>query len=249
MSFKFINDDTFEIAQLSGIYMIANNITHNIYIGESLDIKRRRKEHYNALKTGQHYNLKMQHDYNLYGEESFEFKILQPHLSYNACRTKAELMIIENKYIKEYSKYFSLYNTEDTLDKVLINKNIILEKKYFTCMEIRNYIVSILTHNNVIFRENKVFITRAITLSDHVQEKRKTQKRIDRVKDVLRDYLDEYFYSGSIKYYNDARKEIDKRTFYFVKDVDLYYKFLEEHNYNRYIDNIKENLENKKYIL
>lgn len=60
-----------------GVYKITNTFTGRIYIGRSLDIPRRWREHINNLNNGKHINKKLQMDWNLLGEGAFEFEVVK----------------------------------------------------------------------------------------------------------------------------------------------------------------------------
>lgn len=61
----------------SGIYKITNLITNNFYIGSSVNIDRRKKEHYLLLFNNKHYNNKLQDSFNEYGDENHIFEVLE----------------------------------------------------------------------------------------------------------------------------------------------------------------------------
>ena len=61
----------------SGIYKITNLINKKYYIGSSLDIKRRWKEHRCNLIKNKHNNIHLQKSWNKYGENSFLFEIIE----------------------------------------------------------------------------------------------------------------------------------------------------------------------------
>lgn len=62
----------------TGIYKITNLISNKIYIGSTTtSFKRRFKEHLSALKRGDHPNSHMQRAFNLDGENSFIFEIIE----------------------------------------------------------------------------------------------------------------------------------------------------------------------------
>lgn len=60
-----------------GVYQIKNKENNLIYIGSSKNIKRRWKAHTDGLKKGKHDNMFLQKDWDKYGEEYFEFSILE----------------------------------------------------------------------------------------------------------------------------------------------------------------------------
>lgn len=60
-----------------GIYYIKNNISQQIYIGQTVDIQRRQKQHFQALKNNKHVNNYLQNSFNKYGENAFEFGVIE----------------------------------------------------------------------------------------------------------------------------------------------------------------------------
>lgn len=61
----------------SGIYCIKNLINGLIYIGSTYNFHRRKIQHFNSLRNKTHKNRKLQNAYNKYGEENFNFSILE----------------------------------------------------------------------------------------------------------------------------------------------------------------------------
>ncbi len=59
-----------------GIYCIINIYNNKIYIGQSSNILKRKKEHFRTLKNGYHKNTHLQRAYNKYGKNNFIFKVL-----------------------------------------------------------------------------------------------------------------------------------------------------------------------------
>lgn len=57
----------------SGIYSIRNIVTNKCYIGQASDFSERKRKHFTALKGNYHYNQYLQHAFNKYGIENFEF--------------------------------------------------------------------------------------------------------------------------------------------------------------------------------
>lgn len=60
-----------------GIYKITNTKNGKFYIGSSVDLKKRRRDHFRELKNGIHCNERLQHSFNKYGKENFKFEIIQ----------------------------------------------------------------------------------------------------------------------------------------------------------------------------
>ena len=78
-----------------GIYKIVNITNNKIYVGSAADLKRRWREHKYKLKKVIHSNKHLLSAWNKYGEENFEFQILEEHESLD----KEYLLLRENYYI------------------------------------------------------------------------------------------------------------------------------------------------------
>lgn len=107
-----------------GIYMIKNLSNNKVYIGQSIDIKRRWNDHKIKLKNNNHYNEHLQKSYNKYGEKYFQYVILSE-------ATKEKLNELETYYIQKYQSYnpkygynqtfggdFNIIFTNDTINKM-----------------------------------------------------------------------------------------------------------------------------------
>jgi group I intron endonuclease len=77
-----------------GIYKILNTKNNKIYIGSSVDIKKRKEKHFWMLQKGIHDNKFLQSSYNRDGKENFIFDIIE------MCEEK-DLVEKENYYILE----------------------------------------------------------------------------------------------------------------------------------------------------
>jgi len=60
----------------SGIYCIENLKNGKKYIGQSVDLEKRKYEHFSSLKGNYHSNTHLQNSYNKYGKKNFKFRIL-----------------------------------------------------------------------------------------------------------------------------------------------------------------------------
>lgn len=88
-----------------GIYKITNNINHNVYIGQSVEIEERIKEHRRIpfRKNRPTYTYPLYVEMREYGLENFSFEILEE------CR-KEDLNELELYYIKLYDSFNNGYN-------------------------------------------------------------------------------------------------------------------------------------------
>lgn len=63
--------------KICGIYCIENMVNNHKYIGQSIDIKQRFYDHKSRLKNNKHSNEHLQNAWNAYGEENFQFYIIE----------------------------------------------------------------------------------------------------------------------------------------------------------------------------
>ena len=70
---------------LGSIYQITNQMNGKCYIGSTLNLLRRQKQHITNLRRGQHCNSYLQMAFDKYGEHAFIFSILE--------ETKSEILI------------------------------------------------------------------------------------------------------------------------------------------------------------
>jgi group I intron endonuclease len=61
----------------SGIYCIRNISNNKVYVGKATYLKGRISSHKHLLRKNKHVNIYLQHAWNKYGEDAFEFSILQ----------------------------------------------------------------------------------------------------------------------------------------------------------------------------
>lgn len=80
---------------MSGVYQIYNPITEKRYIGSSIDVENRLKQHLRNLKTGKHHNQHLQNAWNKY-KDHLAFEPLE------YCEPD-ECLILEQKYIDFYN--------------------------------------------------------------------------------------------------------------------------------------------------
>ena len=64
------------IEDISGIYSIKNILDNKRYVGQTINLEKRKICHFHSLKNNSHFNFKLQGDFNKYGENNFLFEIL-----------------------------------------------------------------------------------------------------------------------------------------------------------------------------
>lgn len=62
---------------MSGVYTIVNKINNKTYIGSAVDFKVRQTRHFTNLRKDKHHCIALQRSWNKYGEENFEFRIIE----------------------------------------------------------------------------------------------------------------------------------------------------------------------------
>lgn len=65
--------------KISGIYMIINVVTKEMYIGSSMNCINRFYDHKKVLRKNKHHSIKLQESFNEYGESNFSFEIIEEH--------------------------------------------------------------------------------------------------------------------------------------------------------------------------
>lgn len=81
-----------------GIYKITNKINGKVYIGQSVDIDKRKREHFNNYKREENKHYILYKAINKYGINNFKFEVICECLI-------EELDDLEIKYIKLYDSY------------------------------------------------------------------------------------------------------------------------------------------------
>lgn len=87
----------------AGIYKISNLVTNKVYIGSSVDMTKRMKQHFTKLRNGAHSSIKLQNSFNKYGEASFKFEPLLMCANY-------DLLLYEQRAIDVFNAVEDGYN-------------------------------------------------------------------------------------------------------------------------------------------
>lgn len=92
---------------MAHIYKILNVVTDHFYVGSSVNFKKRKWEHLNALKNRCHHCNALQMAWEEYGSDAFEFEVLEEVLDEDALR-------IEDTYLLRWAGQPCCYNTMHT---------------------------------------------------------------------------------------------------------------------------------------
>ena len=110
------------------IYEIFNKVTGRKYIGQTINYQKRYKTHMSNLKKGIHAERLMQRDYILYGEDSFDYRLLDFTETYSdAIKKEKTYMILNRTYEEEHG-----YNSQDSyFNKYQNTKQPVNSQNYF----------------------------------------------------------------------------------------------------------------------
>ncbi len=239
--------------KLSGIYIITNKVTGKIYIGESLDIYRRwHKEHIPDLRKNKHYNKNLQEDFDKYGEDNFDFEILERYSEDNPIATKARILILEDYYMRYFKKAgISLYNSENTLAEILKGNKIPKAGNSVICM-----IIYTLTEFDIKECDGVAYFSRKSTLKNILLDyvipniTKAKGETISLLLKEFKEYIDnnkykqnDYMYSYSLWYtLNGKKKEAEIEAIYEdkVKEIERMAILFSEYKKQMYKKSIKK---------
>lgn len=98
----------------SGVYMIRNKTNGKVYVGSSLDLKQRWIDHRKALRGNRHPNGRLQNSWNKYGEDAFEYVILEYVQEIDKLLDREQYWIDESKCQNDVYGYNILGQAENS---------------------------------------------------------------------------------------------------------------------------------------
>ena len=90
---------------MAAIYKIVNVVTEDFYVGSAVKPKRRKWEHWAALKKGTHHCVALQAAWNTFGEDAFEFDVIE------IVENEAQLLLVEDTHLLQHAGQAHCYNT------------------------------------------------------------------------------------------------------------------------------------------
>lgn len=255
MSVKFVNNNTIELSYISGIYVIINRKNNRFYIGESLNIKKRKDVHYSLLRNNKHYSVDLQNDFNLYGESAFEFKVILPHINLSEPQyTSAELLILENEFINRYKNSFNLYNKENSLRDIINSHNYHNAASRQYEHQLRSILLKILLNNKIEWIEDIPHIVPLPTLTNlfNISNKR---GMINKILGIIPSTLKDAYTVKTIKY-NNYKGVVSYTSTLVINDIEKFSIWLYEKNFitkekydevNCIAPGNKDNMQNPSY--
>lgn len=101
----------FNTKNVCGIYVIQNDMNGKCYIGSSIDMLQRKKQHISTLKGNRSGCYKLQHAFNKYGKNNFTFDIL-------------EIVGNKDELFKREQRWVDFMNPEYNICKVIVKSRL-----------------------------------------------------------------------------------------------------------------------------
>lgn len=114
--------------QLYCIYGILCEPTAEMYIGKTMDYKRRKLQHISALNSGKHYNVKMQDAFVKYGKSSFWFNTIEMGIPSWKINDREDYWI---KYFNTIANGFNIFSASETVKHNPLGIKVIMDGKCF----------------------------------------------------------------------------------------------------------------------
>lgn len=110
MNIKQIRQMNAKKNDVSAVYKITNTYNNKVYVGSSIHVYSRFKEHIRDLNNNEHHCKSLQDDYNLLHKDVFEFDILE-------CESDREkLFKLEQEYINKYKNCYNTYSAVSMIE-------------------------------------------------------------------------------------------------------------------------------------
>jgi len=100
------------------VYKIKNKITKDLYIGGTVDYKKRIRNHRSKLNNNIHRSLDLQNDWNKYGVNKFEFKVLEE------CNLE-DLNLREQYYLDNYKTKYNKHKVSVNTKRKISEESIL----------------------------------------------------------------------------------------------------------------------------
>jgi excinuclease UvrABC nuclease subunit len=101
------------MSKKSGIYKIVCTANGKVYVGSAVNLDKRKREHFNALRSNRHHNKHLQRAFNKHEEDYFKFEVVIE------C-DEENLLQEEEEQIKEYDSFNSGFNLVETPTKNML---------------------------------------------------------------------------------------------------------------------------------
>lgn len=98
------------------VYQIRNKVNGWVYIGSTVNFFTRIRQHLESLKSGKHYNYKLQAAYKQFGATAFSIEVIYQG---NDKTTRSELYDIEQKFLDSRGDKYNIRT--EARDKINVN--------------------------------------------------------------------------------------------------------------------------------
>jgi group I intron endonuclease len=219
--------------KFAGIYCIKNTLNNKVYIGSSLSISTRLKNHKVLLRKNKHHSYKLQGAFNKHGEDTFKFEILEEvffSLDHSSEYKVQILECIEQTYISKYNAAEPYnYNVSPIAGRV-INPN-----NSFSDNTKKSWLVRREKGQDKFSEEHKANLSLSLRNSQALKDSAKISslKRFKKVYqyDSEGNFTKEWRCIGDITLncpellYNGLRKNIKGKTIFYKNFIFSYNKF------------------------
>lgn len=243
-----------------GIYAIKNKINGKMYVGQSVNIKKRWYMHKRKLKMNIHHNNHLQYSWNKYGEQSFEFKVLIELES----KDEQELNTLEKNFIKKFntsSNKFGFNKTEGghngrPTDEVLLKISETISHKKLTngqAQEVFNMLIEGYSTKQLSKKFNvEEYVIKSIKFGSYkfidrkgfsFEKKKQRELSDEEVTGILNDFHNGEKIKDILEKYNIGRKILnsirENRTFKYIDKSSYNLKTrLISHHYEKLTDDL-----------
>lgn len=110
-----------------GIYKITNTANGKIYVGQTIDLARRKQQHFAELRSGRHENKGLQADFTAAKGRGFRFDIIE-YCSLNELNEREDYWIKTlntqhpNGYNRGWQRYTHIQKTEEEIKRDRMKK-------------------------------------------------------------------------------------------------------------------------------
>lgn len=124
--------------KISCVYRIYNKISNKSYIGSTVNWQKRKTSHINQLRKSKHYNRHLQSAWNKYGEQVFEFAILEEIEPSRLINAEINFIELYRAHIRDFgynekspnSSRAGLVHSAESLEKISKNRTGIGHKEH-----------------------------------------------------------------------------------------------------------------------